>query len=129
MMPADFGAISELLQTYFDGLYLSDAERLRRVFHPAARYVCATEEKLVDLGMAEYLPIVAARPSPASRGEARRDRIVGIEFAGPNTAFARVNCAIGPKHFTDFLTLIRTDGAWRIIAKVFHYDLAPAAAA
>lgn len=127
-MTAEFDAIAELLQTYFDGLYLSDAERLRGVFHPAARYVCATDEKLVDLGMAEYLPIVAARPSPASRGEARRDRIVGVEFAGPNTAFARVNCAIGPKYFTDFLTLIRTDGAWRIIAKVFHYDLAPAAA-
>lgn len=127
-MPADFDAIAELLQTYFDGLYFSDAERLRRIFHPGARYVCATEEKLVDLGMAEYLPIVAARPSPASRGEARRDRIVGVEFAGPNTALARVNCAIGPKYFTDFLTLIRTDGAWRIIAKVFHYDLEPAAA-
>ncbi|WP_425407660.1 nuclear transport factor 2 family protein [Hwanghaeella sp.] len=46
-----------------------------------------------------------------------------IEFAGPKTAFARVNCAIGERYFTDFLTLIRTEDGWRIIAKVFHYDI------
>jgi hypothetical protein len=73
--------------------------------------------------MGEYFPIVAARPAPASRGEARRDRIVSLEFAGPVTAFARVECAIGPKRFTDFLSLIFVDGRWQIIAKVFHFDL------
>lgn len=121
-MDPRYAAVVEVLSAYFDGLYQSDAEGLSQVFHPDARYVCATEEPLVHLGMAEYLPMVAARPSPASRGEARHDRIAGIEFAGPTTAFARVNCAIGPKYFTDFLTLIRTDGRWRIIAKVFHHD-------
>ena len=73
--------------------------------------------------MDEYFPIVDARPSPASRGEARRDRILSIEFAGPVTAFARVECAIAPKFFTDFLTLVKLDGRWQIIAKVFHYEL------
>jgi hypothetical protein len=43
-------------------------------------------------------------------------------FAGPVTAFVHAKCAIGPKYFTDFLTLIRIDGRWQIIAKVFHYD-------
>jgi hypothetical protein len=129
-MDPRYAAIVEVLSDYFDGLYLSDTEILAQVFHPDARYVCATEAPLVNLGMDAYLPIVAARPSPASRGEPRQDRIAGIEFAGPITAFARVNCAIGPKYFTDFLTLILVDGRWRIIAKVFHFDLAepPAAA-
>jgi hypothetical protein len=129
-MDPRYAAVVEVLSDYFDGLYLSDTEILSQVFHPDARYVCATEAPLVNLGMDAYLPIVAARPSPASRGEPRRDRIAGIEFAGPTTAFARVNCAIGPKYFTDFLTLILVDGRWRIIAKVFHFDLAepPAAA-
>lgn len=127
-MDRRYAAIVEVLTAYFDGLYLSDTETLSQVFHPDASYVCASETPLVNLGMAEYLPIVAGRRSPASRGEARRDRIVGIEFAGPTTAFARVNCAIGPKYFTDFLTLVLVDGRWRIIAKVFHFDLEPDAA-
>jgi hypothetical protein len=120
--------IRETLGLYFDGLHRSDADLLARAFHPEARYVCATDGALVNLGMAEYLPMVAARPSPASRGEARRDRIVSIALAGPVTAAARVECAIGPKFFTDLLTLVRLEGRWRIIAKVFHHEPLPEAA-
>jgi hypothetical protein len=70
--------------------------------------------------MEESVPVVAARQSPASRGEARRDHIDTIELAGDSTAFARVRCSIGSRDFVDFLTLVRTDGRWQIIAKVFQ---------
>jgi len=122
-MDARFGEITAALQVYFDGLHHSDVGRLERAFHPQALYACATAEPFVRLDMADYLPVVAARPSPASLGQARADEIVSITFAGPNTALAVVRCAIAPRRFTDFLTFIRTDGQWRIIAKVFHYDL------
>ena len=117
-----FDQIVGVLQDYFDGLYHSDTRRLRRVFHPTAIYACASGGPLLVLRMDEYLPIVDKRPSPASRGERRQDRILSIEFAGPVTALARVECAIEPKHFTDLLTLVHVDGRWQIIAKVFHYD-------
>jgi 4-oxalocrotonate tautomerase len=122
-----YAEIAAVLSTYFDGLYHSDTKRLRSVFHPRAQYVCATDGTLTYRTMEEYFPIVDERPSPASRGEARADSIVSIEFAGPVTAFARVNCAIGPKYFTDLLTLIRLDGRWQIISKVFHFELEAAA--
>ena len=118
-----FAEVAQVLKTYFDGLYHSDTSRLAEVFHPQAHYVCAVDGGPLHLSMEEYFPIVDRRPSPASRNEVRRDRIVAIEFAGPVTAFARVECAVGPKFFTDFLTLIHVDDAWRIISKVFHYDL------
>ena len=70
--------------------------------------------------MEDYFPIVAARQSPASRGEPRRDSVDEIQFAGENTAFARVRCSIGERDFVDFLTLVRVDGRWQIIAKVFQ---------
>lgn len=119
--------IAAVLTTYFDGLYHSDTQRLRTVFHPKAIYACATDGSLLHLTMDEYFPVVDNRPSPASRNEPRRDRVVSIEFAGPVTAIARVECAIGPKFFTDLLTLVRLDGRWQIISKVFHYDLRDAA--
>lgn len=126
-MDERYAAMAAVLQDYFDGLYNCDTELLARVFHPQARYACATDSasggELVHLGMEEYLPIVRGRVSPASRNETRRDRIVSIEFAGPVTALARVNCAIGPKYFTDLLTFIHVEGRWQIISKVFHYDL------
>jgi hypothetical protein len=127
-MEQRFAEVAAVLQIYFDGLHHSDTGRLKQVFHPLAHYVTATEAadqggEPLHLTMAQYFPIVAARPSPASRGEARRDRIVSLEFAGPVTALARVECAIGPKFFTDLLTLIFVGGRWQIISKVFHFDL------
>jgi len=127
-MDPRYADVVETLAVYFDGLHHSDTDRLARVFHPRASYVTATEaeangEEPLLLTMGEYFPIVERRPSPASRGEARRDRVISVEFAGPVTAFARVECAIAPKRFTDFLTLIKVGGRWQIIAKVFHFDI------
>ncbi|HZO00083.1 MAG TPA: nuclear transport factor 2 family protein [Burkholderiales bacterium] len=117
-----FTEVSAALKPYFDGLYESDTRKLALIFHPAAIYACATSGELLRLNMDDYFKLVDKRPSPASRNEVRRDAIVSIEFAGPVTAFAHVKCAIGPKYFTDFLTLIHVDGRWQIIAKVFHYE-------
>ncbi|MBF6178379.1 nuclear transport factor 2 family protein [Nocardia otitidiscaviarum] len=111
------------LRLYFDGLHYGDTALLDRVFHPQAIYATATEGPLLRLTMAEYFPIVAAREAPAARGDQRHDRILSVEFAGPVTALARVECALGAKRFTDLLTFVQVDGSWRIIAKVFHYDL------
>jgi len=119
--------IRALLQDYFDGLHFSDVARLGRVFHPSAMYACATSGTLQLLDMAAYLPVVAQRPAPASCGQPRADEVVSIEMAGPVTALARVHCTIAPKRFTDLLTLVRLDGRWQILAKVFHFELeAPA---
>lgn len=123
MSAQPFDDIAALLGVYFDGLYHSDSALLARAFHPQARYVTATGDKLLHLDMPDYFRVVDNRPSPASRNEPRQDVIREIQIAGPTTAFARVNCSIGDRYFTDFLSLIKTDGEWRIISKVFHYDL------
>jgi 4-oxalocrotonate tautomerase len=117
-----FDEVVQVLGEYFDGLYHSDTSRLRRVFHPEAHYFCATDGELLHLDMATYFPIVDKRPSPASQGHERTDRILSIEFAGPVTAFARLECSIPPKFFTDFLTLVKLEGRWQIVSKVFHYE-------
>lgn len=119
-MSAAFQDISAVLADYFDALYFCDVEKLQRVFHPKAIYATADESPLLHRTMEEYVPVVAARQSPASRGEPRRDHIDAIDLAGENTAVARVRCSIGPRDFVDILTLVRTEGAWRIIAKVFQ---------
>ena len=115
-----FDDVRDKLLQYFDGLYYSEVEKLEGVFHPKAIYASADEIPLLYRSMDEYFPMVAARQSPASRKEERRDAIDSIEFAGANTAFARVRCSIGTRDFVDFLTLVRTEGRWRIIAKVFQ---------
>jgi hypothetical protein len=117
---AAFQNISSVLADYFDALYFSDVEKLQRVFHQKAIYATADETPLLYRTLEEYVPIVAARQSPASRSEPRRDYIDAIDLAGENTAVARVRCSIGGRDFVDILTMVKTDGAWRIIAKVFQ---------
>lgn len=119
-MTAAFRDVSAVLAEYFDALHFCDVEKLERVFHPKAIYATADESPLLHRTMAEYVPVVAARVSPASRGEPRRDHIDAIELAGENSAFARVRCSIGARDFVDFLTLVRTEGRWRIMAKIFQ---------
>src|SRR5690606_41843258 len=77
----DAEAISLLLMQYFDGLFYCDSTRLREVLHPSALYATVIENKLRQLTMEEYWPIVDARVAPALRGEARH------VFPAPATAF------------------------------------------
>jgi len=122
-MEKNFVDVVKVISSYFNGLYNSDTSILSSVFHPDAQYVCVTDGTFVYLNMKEYFPIVDKRPSPASRKEQRNDKVLSIEFAGPVTAFARLECSIGEKFFTDFITLIFVGEKWQIISKVFHYDL------
>lgn len=116
-------AIQSLLRRYFDGLYFGDTAILRMVFHPQALYACAAGGPLLALDMESYFAVVDERPSPAGRGDSRHDRVLSIELIGPVTALARVECRISPRQFTDLLSLVKVDGEWRVIAKVFHYDV------
>lgn len=115
-----FNDVLRVIATYFDGLYDCDVETLGSAFHPKALYATADESPFLHRSMEEYFPVVAARQSPASRGEPRRDYVDEVQFAGENTALARVRCSIGERDFVDFLTLVRVDGRWQIIAKVFQ---------
>ena len=115
-----FAEVATLLGRYFDALYYCDTDKLGEVFHAKAIYATGDEAPFLFRDMPEYRKVIAERESPASRGERRRDVIDGIEFAGENTARARVRCSIGSRDFVDYLTLVRNGGRWQIIAKVFQ---------
>lgn len=124
-----YAAVVDVLRRYYQGLYRCDVPLLRSVFHPEARYYTASGGDLLHLDMDAYFRIVAARTPPERSGDAYGFQIDAIEFAGPVTALARMRSVMLGKAFTDFLSLVRVDGEWRIVAKAFHYDAAPAGAA
>ncbi len=119
----DLRAISGVLKEYFDGLYEGDLDAFARVFHEHAHLYATDGTSVTDWPRTEYFERIAARPSPVSQGLPRHDRIVSIHRAGPDTALATVNCAIPPRYFTDYLTLLRIGSQWRIISKTFHTDV------
>ncbi len=119
-MATDLHDIEQVLQTYFDGLYEGDTAKLATAFHLEAHLFSVTDGELDDLSRKAWFDLVKSRPSAASRDLARHDWVVQIDRSGPNTAFAKVQCQIPPRYFTDYLTLVKLSDGWRIISKTFH---------
>jgi 4-oxalocrotonate tautomerase len=127
-MQTEYAEIVAALPLYFDGFYNGDVALLKRIFHPACHLSHANGGKLGHDDMETVYARLAGRASPAQNGEARRDVILGIDLSSPVSALARVQLAIGPRLFTDYLSFLKIDGQWRIIAKVFSWVELPAAA-
>lgn len=114
--------ITALLGDYFDGLYNGDVALFAKIFHENAHLYSSDGQTVTDLPLSGYLEMISNRASPQSQGLKRFDRIISIDKSGPDTAFATVNCAIPPRYFTDYLTLLRTGAGWQIISKTYHTD-------
>jgi hypothetical protein len=120
-MDTSYAEIAEVLQRYFDGFYSSDVEMLQGVFHPNCHLYNAAEGPLGDDAMDVVYERVRNRTAPAAAGQKRRDRVLSIDKSGPESALAKVEIAIGPRLYTDYLTLLRIEGRWRIISKTFTH--------
>jgi hypothetical protein len=119
MSDDDRSAIEQTIQTYFDGLYEGDADKLASVFHDSSALTFEHEGALTVLPLAQWLKSVRERPAPRAKGLVRDDAILLIDQSGPTTAFVKVRCQIPPRYFTDYLSLLKIDGRWRVAQKVF----------
>ncbi|HEX6141210.1 MAG TPA: nuclear transport factor 2 family protein [Geminicoccaceae bacterium] len=116
-----FDEIARALEAYFDGFHEGDVGKLEQIFAPCAHLYSAANGALQDDPMDAVYARVRARTAPAAKRQKRQDRIVTIDLAGPEMALAKVQLAIGPKLFTDHLSLLRLEGRWRIISKTYTY--------
>ena len=126
--PATANAVAEIeavIQTYFDGLYEGDVEKLAAAFHPVSHLYSEKDGDVADLPREAWFEAVRKRPSAASQGLARDDRILLLDLSGPETALVKVACQIPPRFFTDYLVLNRTRQGWRIVSKVFRAETRP----
>ena len=123
-MSSDVAAIEKVLQVYFDGLYEGDTKKLGEAFHPASHlYSAGPDGTAADMPRADWFKMVESRKSARDSGSERRDRIVSIDFSGPATAFAKVECQIPPRYFTDYLNLLCIGGQWKVAQKVFATEV------
>ncbi|MDJ0653198.1 MAG: nuclear transport factor 2 family protein [Xanthomonadales bacterium] len=114
--------IKQLVQTYFECMYESAADKARAAFHPDAKITGYLPDGLNQMTVEEFAGFVAShQPSPADKGEPRRLEIVSREVAG-NTAAVRVRCDYLGLTFLDTLSLLNVDGRWTIYNKLFHVE-------
>ncbi|MGG2099103.1 nuclear transport factor 2 family protein [Acinetobacter haemolyticus] len=115
--------IQQQIEKYFDALYFCDLALLKQVFHADAIYMNVTEQPILRLDMAEYFLIVESRTSPDLKNQIRQDKVKSIDLIHDQLAIVHVECVIEPKYFYDALTFTLDHDQWKIISKVFSYQL------
>ena len=119
---SDAQQIKETVQTYFDCMYESSAEKTHAAFHPNAKITGYLEDGLHEMSVVEFAGLVSSQqPSAKEKGEAARLDIISIDIAG-DTAVTRVRDDYLGMTFLDTLSLLRVDGQWSIYNKLFHVE-------
>ena len=114
-------AIEELMHDYFRILHEGDTAGIERIFLPTCELNCPNADgSLTHMTREEYINAVSGRETPIGLGYPKIGTVMLIDQAGPNMALVKVDCAVQPRYFTDYLTLIKQDGEWKIAAKVYY---------
>jgi hypothetical protein len=117
VLTQDFEDVVATVAKYVEGLRVGNIANLNQAFHKDAVMYGFTNGDLLG-GPIENLYEFVEKNGSATDIKTRVD-ILAIT---PTTAVVRVdmeNDAIGA-NYTDFHTLIKLDGNWQIIAKVYH---------
>ena len=113
--------IQDLMTRYFDGLYQSDSQILRTVFHDDLTYVNGTADTYEHMNLEAYMARIDARMPPASRGDDRDEVVERITLKGDRIGLIEARMTMLGRNYQDLLMLIHTDDGWRVLTKVFSF--------
>lgn len=114
----DVGIVT-LLDNYFELMHTQNMDLFDKVFHESSSLFGVPEGALNIRTAAVYKDQMLNRQSPAEKGEARRDEILFVDQLNDTLAVARVQLEMMGGVMQDYLSLIKVDGAWFIIAKTW----------
>ncbi|MBW2623923.1 MAG: nuclear transport factor 2 family protein [Deltaproteobacteria bacterium] len=120
----DLQRIRETVQLYFDGMYHSDVEKLKNAFHASAALMGYHDGNLAHIPLENWLEMVAARPAPAKNNEEYDMKLVSMDVT-ENVAVVKVRDLYMGLWFTDYLSLLKIEGDWVIVNKIFHHEPRP----
>lgn len=122
-MAGEIEAVEKVIWTYLDGLYEGDTGKLAQAFHEVSHLYTVSDGGVADVPREKWFEFVKSRGSAKSKGLQRTDRIVSVDFSGPETAFVKLECSIHPRYFTDYLTLLKLNGGWKVVSKTYRTDV------
>jgi hypothetical protein len=110
-------AVAATVQLYFQGHATGNGDFFRKAFHPDAKLFWVKDGALAQRTSAEFA--AGATGKPADDESRRVRRIAMIDVAG-DAAIARVELDYPDMSFVDYLSLLKIDGKWTVINKIFH---------
>ncbi|NTX01116.1 nuclear transport factor 2 family protein [Myxococcus sp. CA040A] len=105
------------VELYLKGHATGQVAPFREAMHDEMKMFLNRNGALVRKTTAEYLAGVNGKP--AADEAKRKRRLVSLDVTG-DVGVAKVEFDHPDAFMTDYLTVIKTDGAWKIINKVVH---------
>jgi hypothetical protein len=112
-------AVREALENYFRGHATGQGEHFRKIFHPDAKLFAVRDGKYWQLTSEEYIARAAGKPAD---DEAQRKRKIELVDISGNAAVAKIVLDYPTVKFTDYMSLLKIDGEWKIINKTFYAE-------
>lgn len=121
----DEDAIRRVVGYYFEGGTAGDSTVVGKAFHKVAMMFFVRDTQFVEMPIfSEYLARVAA-PRPAGAGpDQTKKEIVSIDITG-SAAVAKLKLTTPTAVLTDYMSLLRINGEWKIVNKIFDRRMLP----
>jgi hypothetical protein len=107
---------------YFDLMHEADVSTFDSIFRPTAQLHGLRNGQMRMLSASEYKALLAAGPSPKSKGAPRQEQILLVDFASATQALVKVRVRVDTTVYVDYLSYHFVDGNWLVSAKVFHAE-------
>ena len=112
---SDYEMVAETVNYYLDGGTNNDYETLKKAFHETATMKYITDEGYKEVNALEFFSgMDASKPK-----QNRKTRIENITVSG-HAANARLEIEYPTFTFIDFMNLLKIDGEWKIVNKIFY---------
>ncbi len=112
-------AVRVPLDNYIQGHATGNGEFFKKAFHTEGDMLWIRVGKFSSRSFAEY--IAGASGKPAADEAGRKRAIESIDVAG-TAASARIVLDYPTVRFVDYMTLLKIDGEWKIVSKVFYAE-------
>jgi hypothetical protein len=107
------------LENYIKAHETGDGNYIRKAFLSEARIMAIREGKLLNLSVEEFASRFSGKP--AADEAQRKRRIESVEITG-SAGVAKIVLNYPTVTFTDYMSLIKIDGEWKISNKTFHSE-------
>ncbi|MEL7465073.1 MAG: nuclear transport factor 2 family protein [Pseudomonadota bacterium] len=119
MSADEVAEVRRVITQYVEGYIQADVAALNDAFAADAVMNGYLGDRLIEGAPSAFIENVGKAPSIASRGLSPRYEIGEVEIRGNAAAVTIHEYGFGEHNFTDFMHLLKRDGAWKIISKTF----------
>lgn len=120
---SDKDAVMIPLENYLKGHATGDGEYMKKAFHTEGNLIFIRDGKYMTRAFTDY--IAGFTGKPAADEDKRKRRIGTVDVVG-NAAIATIILDYPTVRFTDYMTLLKINGEWKIVNKSFFAEPKPA---